>query len=338
MIDILPTAEQSEFISNIANAITKATGGMALGPDTWRLLAGLGCIGMGLDESVGGAGFSIADEALLHQELGRQLVSPNVLAAALAARLAAEAGDAELARRIVGGSRRVAFASPLDGEISAAGLGGEFHLLTQANDGLVLCISPNGSALVEVQSFSRRDVVESTDETIELVRASGTARPVHWMADKDQSLWRRATLLIAAELTGIAQTTQNRAVEYAKIRKQFGKPIGSFQAIGHHCANMTLHCDAAASQLYFASIALRDQMPDADFQVAAACAYAMGAAFQNATLAIQIHGGFGFSADSGLHRFLKRAAMLRHLAGGERTQELAVFNASNNETCVHMKS
>ena len=327
MIDILPTGEQSEFIGSIANAITKAAGGMALGPDAWRLFAELGCIGMGLDESVGGAGFSIADEALMHQELGRLLVSPNVLAAALAAHLAAEAGDAELARRIVEGSRRVAFASPLGGEISASGLEGEFHLLTQANDGLVLCISPNGSALAEARSFSRRDVVESTDETIELVRASGTAPPVHWMADNDQWLWRRATLLIAAELTGIAETTQNRAVEYAKIRKQFGKPIGAFQAIGHHCANMALDCDAAASQLYFAAIALRDQMPDAAFHVAAACSYAMGAAFQNATMAIQIHGGTGFSAESGLHRFLKRAAMLRQLAGGQRTQELAVFNA-----------
>jgi alkylation response protein AidB-like acyl-CoA dehydrogenase len=327
MIDILPTTEQSEFIGGVANAIAKAASGKGHGWDAWRFLAELGCIGMGLDESVGGAGFSVADEALMHQELGRQLVSPNLLAAALAARLAAKAGDAELAQRIVAGDQRVAFASSLGGQVSPAGLEGEFHLLAEADDAIVLCISPVGSALGKAGSFDRREVVQSTDETIELVRASGTAPAVHWTSDSDQQLWQHANLLIAAQLTGIAEATQNRAVEYAKIRKQFGKPIGAFQAIGHHCVNMALRSDAAASQLYFAAIALRDQTPDARFQVAAACSYAMDAALQNATMAIQIHGGIGFAAESGVHLFLKRAVMLRHLAGGERTQELAVFNA-----------
>jgi alkylation response protein AidB-like acyl-CoA dehydrogenase len=327
MIDILPTAEQSEFVGGIANAIAKATSAKGYGGDAWRFFAELGCIGMGLDESVGGAGFSVADEALMHQELGRQLVSPNVLAAALAARMAAKAGDAELAQRIVAGDQRVVFASSLGGQVSAAGLEGEFHLLAESDDAIVLCISPVGSVLGKAGSFDRRDVVQSTDETIELVRASGTAPAVHWTRDHDQRLWRYANLMIAAELTGIAEATLNRAVEYAKIREQFGKPIGAFQAIGHHCANMGLRSDAATAQLYFAAIALRDQTPDASFQVAAACSYAMDAAFQNATMAIQIHGGIGFAAESRLHLFLKRAVMLRHLAGGERTQELAVFNA-----------
>jgi alkylation response protein AidB-like acyl-CoA dehydrogenase len=90
---------------------------------------------------------------------------------------------------------------------------------------------------------------------------------------------------------------------------------------------MALRSEAASSQLYFAAIALRDGAPDADFHVAAACSYAMDAAFANATVAIQIHGGVGFAAESGLHLFLKRVVMLRHLAGGGRTQELAVLHS-----------
>lgn len=326
MIDILPSAEQTAFIGGIANAIAKEASGKGQGRDAWRFFAELGCFGMGLDESVGGAGFSIADEALIHQELGRQLVTPNVLAAVLAARLALDAGDADLARRIVAGTQRVAFASPLNGQVSATGLQGEFHLLTRADDAIVLCTSPRGSALAKAGSFQQRDVVPSTDETLELVRASPAA-PVLWIPDKDQQLWRHASLLIAAQLVGIAEATQNRAVEYAKVRQQFGKPIGAFQAVAHHCANMAMRSDAAASQLYFAAIALRDKARDAAFQVAAACAYAMEAAFQNATMAIQVHGAIGFAAESGLHLFLKRAILLRHLADGERTQELAVLDA-----------
>jgi len=327
MIDILPTAEQAEFIGGIANAISKEANGKAHGREALSFFAELGCIGMGLDESVGGAGFSLADEVLMHRELGRQLVSPNVLAAALAARLAADANDADLARRIATGAQRVAFASPLGGQVSAEGLQGEFHVLTQATDAIVLCLSPGGSALAKVGSFARRTVVTPTDETLELMRASGAAPALHWTRDDEQQLWQHATLLIAAQLTGIAEATQNRAVEYANVREQFGKAIGAFQAIGHHCANMAMRSEAAASQLFFAAIALRDQARDASFQVAAACTYAMDAAFQNATMAIQVHGGIGFAAESGLHLFLKRTVLLRQLAGGERTLERAVANA-----------
>ncbi len=327
MIDILPTDEQSEFIGGIASAIARGAGGKAPDWDAWKFFADLGCIGMGLDESVGGAGFSVADEALVHRELGRQRVTPNVLAAALAARLASDAGDAELAQHIVAGTKRVAFASLLAGEVSAVGLQGEFHLLTQAEDAIVLCISPHGSALSKAADFDRREVVQSTDETIELVRASGSAPALLWHSDPEQRLWLHANLLVAAQLTGITEAMQDRAVEYAKVREQFGKPIGAFQAIAHHCADMALRSEAAASQLYFAAIALRDQAPEAAFQVSVACAYAMDAALENATMAIRIHGGIGFAAESGLHLFLKRAVLLRHLAGGERTQERAVADA-----------
>ncbi|HYG28167.1 MAG TPA: acyl-CoA dehydrogenase family protein [Caulobacteraceae bacterium] len=325
MIDILPTAEQAEFVGGVANAIGKSDAAVA--SDPWAFFAELGCIGMALDEDVGGAGFTIADEVLVHQELGRQLASPNVLAAALAARLAADAHDTDLAGRIVDGSQPVAFASPLGGKVTEGGLKGDFHLLSADESALVICVGPDGAALAQGAAFAERSSVQSTDEAIELVRVSGQAPAIHWTGDNDQRLWRRANLLVAAQLAGIAETTQNRAVEYAKVREQFGKPIGAFQAIGHHCANMAVRTEAASAQLYFAAIALRDEAPDAAFQVAAACSVAMDAAFQNATMAIQVHGGMGFSAESGLHRFLKRAVMLRHLIGGEHAQELAVFNA-----------
>jgi alkylation response protein AidB-like acyl-CoA dehydrogenase len=125
-----------------------------------------------------------------------------------------------------------------------------------------------------------------------------------------------ADLLVSAQLLGIAKACLDLAVAYARVRHQFGKPIGSFQAIKHHCANMAISAELLSAQLDMAAIALRDGRDDAGFQVAALRLLAPQAALDNARLCIQVHGGIGFSAEAEPHRYLKQAHVLRQLGGG----------------------
>jgi alkylation response protein AidB-like acyl-CoA dehydrogenase len=106
------------------------------------------------------------------------------------------------------------------------------------------------------------------------------------------------------------------AVAYAKVREQFGRPIGSFQAVKHHCANMAIAARSARDQVTFAAIAIDDGREDAALQVECALLTAGEAALENAGKNIQIHGGIGFSDEADPHLILKRTRVLLALAGG----------------------
>ena len=105
------------------------------------------------------------------------------------------------------------------------------------------------------------------------------------------------------------------AVTYAQTREQFGRPIGGFQAIKHHCANMALGVEMLDAQLDFAAITLRDGLPDAGFQIAALTRLAPRTALSVARSGIQIGGGMGFSGEGDAHLYLKQAHVLGALIG-----------------------
>jgi alkylation response protein AidB-like acyl-CoA dehydrogenase len=105
-------------------------------------------------------------------------------------------------------------------------------------------------------------------------------------------------------------------VEYAKLREQFGRPIGSQQAIKHHCANMAIAARCARDQVGFAAVAVDEGRADATLQVESALFVAGRAALDNAGANIQIHGGIGFSDEADPHLLLKRAQVLLAVAGG----------------------
>jgi len=119
-----------------------------------------------------------------------------------------------------------------------------------------------------------------------------------------------------ARVAGIAQAALEMAVAYARMREQFGRPIGSFQAVKHHAANMALSCRLACDQVTFAALAVDDGRRDAVLQVESAFFVAGSAAIDNAGKNIQIHGGIGFSDEADPHRLLKRARVLVEIAGG----------------------
>jgi hypothetical protein len=176
--------------------------------------------------------------------------------------------------------------------------------------------SAHGAGLYTRQSLGPITTRESLDASVTLGRAPIIGKPSHWIEASREALPRRAELLVAAQLTGMAEAARDMAAGYAKLRVQFGKPIGSFQSVAHHCADMALRAEAATSQLYFAAIAERDGRADATHQVAAALLVAGDAAFQNATLNIRVHGGIGFTAECDAHNFLKRTVLYRAITGG----------------------
>lgn len=122
-----------------------------------------------------------------------------------------------------------------------------------------------------------------------------------------------SALLAAAMLVGSAEACRDLAVAHAKTRVQFGRPIGVNQAVKHRCADMALGCEAAASMVSFAALALRDQRPDTGFHVAAAKRVAGRTALWNAHTALQIHGGMGFTWEHDVHLHLTRARLLDRL-------------------------
>jgi alkylation response protein AidB-like acyl-CoA dehydrogenase len=120
-------------------------------------------------------------------------------------------------------------------------------------------------------------------------------------------VFQRVCIAVSAELAGIAQRTLEMGVEYAKERQQFGRPIGSYQAVSHRCAQMLLETEGARSATYYAAWAA-DASPD-DLPVAAsmAKAYASDAGWRVPDQSLQVHGGIGFTWEHDLHLFLKRA-------------------------------
>jgi alkylation response protein AidB-like acyl-CoA dehydrogenase len=116
-----------------------------------------------------------------------------------------------------------------------------------------------------------------------------------------------STAALAAEMVGGMQRTLEMTVEYAKTRKQFGKPIGIFQAVQHQCADMYLETESARSAAYYAAWALEENTSDAATAVSIAKMYASDAARTVGNRGIQVHGGMGFTWENDLHLYYRRA-------------------------------
>src|SRR6202030_377591 len=116
-----------------------------------------------------------------------------------------------------------------------------------------------------------------------------------------------ATTALVCELVGGMQRTLDITVEYAKMRKQFGKPIGMFQAVQHHCADMYVETESARAAVYYAAWTLEENAPDAATAVSIAKAYASEAARNVGNRGIQVHGGMGFTWENDVHLYYRRA-------------------------------
>lgn len=327
-MDLLPTPEQEEIARSTASFLAKELpitrlrdlleGPSAVDRAVWGRAAALGWFALGLPEDLGGVGYGLAEEVLVFREIGRGVAPGPMVATVLGARLAARAGRSELAASIVAGDTVVGLGAPRPGvpaEIEER-VSAELDLLDGAWADLVLVAAPHGAALIEVSDLDAVTVIPCIDEATRLAR--GRAESVDaqaFVSTHTEDLYRRGTVLTSAMLTGIAEAVRDQATDFAKNRVQFGKPIGSYQAVKHACADMAIRSEAAASQLFFAALSVDTDRPDAGFQASAAKIVAADAARRNAAANVQIHGGMGFTFEQDAHLYVKRAQVLEQVFG-----------------------
>jgi alkylation response protein AidB-like acyl-CoA dehydrogenase len=287
---------------------------------TWSSLDEIGIFGITASEEAGGSGLGAVEEALIAMALGRQLAAPSVLATMGAAHAAPIAGAAGLKGR------------PMPAARIAAGLrrGDRTVVVEDGAADLVLVRAPTGAAVYAMAAVAKGSAaLRPLDRRLWLADLSECVSLGEPVARFDDSGLLRLRLIDAAALSGIAAAALDMGVAYAGTREQFGRPIGSFQAIKHHCANMAISASCARDQVSLAAVAVDDRRSDAALQVECAVWVAGSAALENAGKNIQIHGGIGFSDEADPHLLLKRAQLLITLAGGLEAANRRIAEAAS---------
>jgi len=279
-------------------------------PDFWAALCEPGWLGLHVPEEYGGAGYGYVEQAVVLEELGRAAAPgpyvPTVLAAAV---LAAAGGPAaeELLPRLVTGALTGAVALPGARPVLGAPLADV--VVGRDGDGW-FALDARGLAVRELPSLDptrRAGTVEFAGVSVPPNRRLG---PIDddWVA-------ALVSVLLAAEAVGIAQWCVDTAAEYAKVRVQFGRPIGQFQGVKHRCAEMLARTELARAATWDAARATGDRDNGSGVAIAAAAALAFEAAFSTAKDCVQTLGGIGFTWEHDAHIYLRRAMTLHQLTG-----------------------
>ena len=266
----------------------------------WRELADLGTFGISLPESAGGVGLGTIESVLVHESLGAALVPGPLLAATLAAGLIPGVLEGDVVPAIVTRpDHRVALVEHLQ------------------NADVLLVIDDMGIELVDVAAIDGRIVEHPTDPTtpVTIVDEIPHGEPI---GDAHLALeWRRlGSVLASAQLVGNSEASTALAVAYAKEREQFGRAIGSFQAIKHLLADSFMRTEVARSSVWAAGVTIDEpEVADVDRAIAGARLMSARAASENAKTSVQVHGGMGFTWEVDAHLYLKRAWILETLFG-----------------------
>jgi alkylation response protein AidB-like acyl-CoA dehydrogenase len=312
----------------------------------WSKMAELGWMGLILPEEHGGSGLGFVDLVVVLEEMGRAVLPGPFFSTVVVGGVALlEGGTAaqrsELLPRMAAGELRVSLAhlepsARLDPEgvaTTAAPEAGGVRL-----DGTKLFVpdavgcdvfvvvarapgshGPDGVTLVLVDAAAPGVSItplKTMDQTRKLaeVRLEGVRVPADRVLAGGGGGWRllerivdRGKVGLCAEMCGGAARVLEMSVEYAKVREQFGRPIGSFQAIQHKCANMLVEVESSKSVTYYAAWALANDVAEAPLAAAMAKAYCSDAYRHTAGEGIQIHGGIGFTWEHDMHLYFKRA-------------------------------
>ena len=287
----------------------------------WAEMSELGWAGIFVPEEHQGQGLGTVELVILMEELGYALAPSPFLSNAAAGLVLLHAGSDQQRERwlpgVASGEARGTVGFGADGAAS---------LVPDADSAAFLVLVDGQSASLVEASAAEVEPQETIDSTRRFasVRAS-RAEPLP--GELAPARDRIATAL-AAELTGVGQRAMDMAVEYARERQQFGRPIGAYQAVSHACAQMLLEVEAARSVTYYAGWAADAEPESLPLAAAMAKAYASDAGYRVSGSALQVHGGIGFTWEHDLHFFLKRAKVDGHLFGGagehrDRVAELA---------------
>ena len=308
----------------------------------WPELAKLGVPGIGVPEAAGGAGGTLVDVACALEACAEALVPGPLLCTTVVATLLSECAGhpvaAQLLPAIVDGSATVALAPEpaeldrgqhgrLTGTVPVWDAGTTTHLLVgvgRGGDAEWHLLTVDDS--VEVQPTKAVDLSRGLGRMRLTDTAVGTATRVPLDATRVADV---AVTLAAAEASGVARWALRTAVEHARVREQFGRPIGSFQAVKHLCAQMLERAESATAVAWDAATAYADSAEQHRLSAAVAGAVALDAAVDCAKDCIQVLGGIGFTWEHDAHLYLRRALVLRQLLGGadrwrQRAADLAL--------------
>jgi alkylation response protein AidB-like acyl-CoA dehydrogenase len=263
----------------------------------WQEIVALGWPGIAVDERHGGQGLGAVELSVLLEELGYACAATPFLSTAVVAAALQSAGTDRQRERWLPGL--------VSGEVRA-GVGPGDLVLDATDASIVLLIDGDTATLLE--SFDS-DPFDSIDPTRRFARVRGEGE----MLGSDAAA--RFAVAVAGEVVGVCQRALEMTLEYVKERKQFGVPVGSFQAVSHRCAQMLLHTESARSAGYFGAWAA-DADPSRLAEGAALAAAAAATAGREVTAsAIQNHGGIGFTWEADVHWLYKRAELDRALLG-----------------------
>ena len=279
--------------------------------DTWRELSELGWPGIFVREEDGGQGLGTVELIILLEELGYALAPVPFLSNAAAGLVLQEAGSDEQKQRwlpgIASGEARGTLGIVQNGEAA---------LVPDADSAQVIVLVEGDSASVVEAGDADAEPVETIDLTRSFARVrSDGGEP---LAGDPEAGLSRAAVAVAAELTGLSQRALEMAVDYARERKQFDRPIGAYQAVSHRCAQMLLEVECSRSTTYYAAWTADSEPESLPLASAMAKAYASDAGWRVTSSALQVFGGIGFTWEHDLHFFIKRARVDGHLYGSPR--------------------
>ena len=283
-------------------------------PELWAKMAEIGFVGLTVAEEHGGLGMDEVDLVLILEEAGKAaLPEPLLETTAVAAPTLREAGTPEQQSawlpRIASGEAMATV------QLGGAQLVADAHiadLLILERDGELHAVPKERSNAVAQPSLDgARRVFTVEAETGDDTRMAGDAAAVAKAFD-------RAAWATAAFVAGVAQTELDMTVAYVKERQQFGRPVGSFQAVKHKLAETLLVVESAKAAIWYAAYAIATDAPDRSDAVSVAKSYVTDAEMKSNYESLQCHGGIGFTWEHDLHLFLKRGKALANAYGSAR--------------------
>ena len=304
-------------------AVRRACDSGGFDADLWAAMVDQGWTGIAVPEALGGVGLGTVEAAVLLEQTGARLAPVPLLQqlAALAVLADGPWGERLLSGEAVACVARTPLARAGDGSVSGRPepviYGARADVLVApatatARTPMDDMPAPAGDELVAVDLAGiARSPEPAMDQTRELAWIDLDAAPAVTVGGAEEAAAHldRGAVFHSAEMLGGAETVMNLAVEYAKVREQFGRPIGSFQAVKHRCADMLVDVEGMRSAVYHAAWALGAAGSDAPAAAATAKIWCSDAAVRVAESALQVHGGIGFTWEADVHLYLKRAQL-----------------------------
>ena len=289
LLDVLASPAQVR-----AHTVTDA----AYDPALWSAMADQGWLGIEVPEARGGVGLGTVEVAVLCEELGRHAAPAPFVSTVLAIDAFSGAGDDEWVDRLVSGDALACVAWDPAAPVPYA-----------PSADVAVVIADDGVYAMEISERpSRQPAMDLTRELGWLAFDPARARKIG-DADARIRLLDRGATFTSADLLGSASRALDLSVEHAKDRVQFGRPIGSFQAVKHRCADMLVDVEGMRSTVYWAAWCIGAADPEAHVAASTAKTWCSDASKRVMSSALQVHGGIGFTWEHDLHFFMKRAQL-----------------------------